>query len=84
MLLSLEGLALSVSNSSDVPLPPLQMPSHRLSQLTTAIDTVRFNGSGELLLFASSRKDGAARLVHLPARTVFDNWPGKKVRHFDV
>jgi U3 small nucleolar RNA-associated protein 18 len=46
--------------------------------LTTVIDTVQFNPTGELLLFGSSGKKDALRICHVAARKVFSNWPTQR------
>lgn len=48
------------------------------SNLVTAIDEVKFNPTAEIVLFASSSKEGALRLLHIASKTVFGNWPTPK------
>lgn len=43
--------------------------------LVTQIDTVKFNPTGELIVFASSGKKDSLRVLHLASRKVFSNWP---------
>ena len=43
--------------------------------LTTPIDHINIDPSGELMVIASQRKKDALRLVHLPSQTVATNWP---------
>ena len=43
--------------------------------LTTKIDTVCFNPTGELLAFGSSGKKDALRILHIGAQRVFSSWP---------
>jgi len=43
--------------------------------LTTAIDTVRFNPTGELIVFASSEKQDSMRILHIADKKVYSNWP---------
>ena len=39
---------------------------------------MEFNPSGEALVMASTAKEGAAKIVHFPSMTVFENFPGSK------
>lgn len=50
-------------------------PVKTLGNLTTTIDGLAFNPSGELLVMYSRWKKAAVRLVHMPSLTVFSNWP---------
>lgn len=50
-------------------------PRKEFSHLTTSIDFIQFNHSGELLAFGSHRKKDSLRMVHVESRTVFPNWP---------
>jgi U3 small nucleolar RNA-associated protein 18 len=43
--------------------------------LTTLIDTLQFNHTGELLVFGSSGKKDAMRVMHVASKKVFSNWP---------
>jgi U3 small nucleolar RNA-associated protein 18 len=43
--------------------------------LTTIVDTVKFNHTGELVAFGSSGKSGALRILHVRTKSVFSNWP---------
>ena len=49
-----------------------------IMNLTTSIDNLRFNETGEILAVSSRREKDAMRLVHLPSATVFSNWPTSK------
>ncbi|KRZ30832.1 U3 small nucleolar RNA-associated protein 18 -like protein, partial [Trichinella pseudospiralis] len=46
-----------------------------ISNLTTAADLLRFNGSSEILALGSSKKPNALKLLHVQSRTVFENFP---------
>lgn len=46
-----------------------------IGNLTTAISSLHFNHSSELLVMSSRLKKSQLRLVHLPSLTVFSNWP---------
>jgi U3 small nucleolar RNA-associated protein 18 len=43
--------------------------------LTTIVDTVKFNHTGELIAFGSSGKKDAFRVLHVRSKSVFSNWP---------
>jgi hypothetical protein len=43
--------------------------------LTTIVETVRFNHTGELIAFGSSGKKDAFRVLHVRSKSVFWNWP---------
>ena len=53
------------------PAPPLKA----FMNLTTQVDTLAFSADGDILACASRMKKDALRLVHVPTRTVFANWP---------
>ena len=44
--------------------------------MTTQIEDLVFNPSGEILAMSSMEKEGAVKLVHFPSTTVFSNFPG--------
>ena len=50
-------------------------PEKILLNLTTVVEVMKFNPSGEALVMASTAKEGAARIVHFPSMTVFENFP---------
>ena len=43
--------------------------------LTTHVDTMRYNHSSEILALASKSKKDSLKLVHLPTMAIFSNWP---------
>jgi len=51
-------------------------PEKAILNLTTQIDSVRFNPSGEMLAMSSISKETAVKIVHLQTQTVFQNFPG--------
>ncbi|GMH39855.1 hypothetical protein BSKO_07759 [Bryopsis sp. KO-2023] len=53
-------------------------PIKTLLNLTTRIDDMQFNSDAQILAIASQRIPGSLRLVHMPSRTVFKNWPTMK------
>jgi U3 small nucleolar RNA-associated protein 18 len=50
-------------------------PSKILMNLTTAITTIQFHPSSDLLAFGSHDVKDALRLYHLPTQRVVKNWP---------
>lgn len=70
-LFELDKLRISqVPNQIIRPTPILQK-----FNLTTFIDTVKFNPTGEFLVFASSSVQNALKVLHVSSGTVFSNWP---------
>ena len=57
---------------------PHPSPSRAFMNLTTPIDTLRFNSTSEILSMSSLQVKDALRLVHVPSLTVFSNWPTSK------
>ena len=51
-------------------------PEKAVLNLTTQIDNLRFNPSGEMLAMSSICKDTAVKILHLQTQTVFQNFPG--------
>ena len=46
--------------------------------LVTAIDNVKFNPTGELIIFSSSDKIDSLKILHLASKKVYSNWPTAK------
>ena len=46
-----------------------------MSNLTTPIDSVRYNHDGQMLAIASREAKDALRMVHVPSYRTFANWP---------
>jgi U3 small nucleolar RNA-associated protein 18 len=53
-------------------------PTKSIMNLTTKVDFLKFNPSGNILAMSSSMKRDSLRLVHVPTQTVFQNWPTSK------
>eukprot|EP00092_Neocalanus_flemingeri_P072346 GFUD01089066.1.p1 GENE.GFUD01089066.1~~GFUD01089066.1.p1 ORF type:complete len:540 (-),score=211.34 GFUD01089066.1:36-1655(-) len=51
-------------------------PDKVILNLTTQIEDLVFNPTGEILAMSSMEKEGAVKLVHFPSTTVFANFPG--------
>jgi U3 small nucleolar RNA-associated protein 18 len=49
-----------------------------LMNLKTTINRMTFNPDGQILAVSSCIQRDALRLVHVPSRTVFSNWPSSK------
>lgn len=56
------------------PAPRLQ-PTKTLMHLTTTVDTLAFSPTAEVLAFGSRMDRDALKLLHVPSKTVFSNWP---------
>ncbi|XP_075167184.1 U3 small nucleolar RNA-associated protein 18 homolog wicked [Haematobia irritans] len=52
------------------------LPEKTFLNLTTAIGSVKFNHSSELLAFASYQCPNALKMAHFPSGTVYANFPG--------
>jgi U3 small nucleolar RNA-associated protein 18 len=46
-----------------------------IDNLTTPISAIKFNHDAQILAVASRYKKDAFKLVHVPSRKVFANWP---------
>ena len=55
--------------------PPRLTPAKSLMHHTTLVDTLAFSPTSELLGFGSRMQRDALKLLHVPSRTVFSNWP---------
>lgn len=53
-------------------------PLKAFMNLTTNVDNLRFSPDSQILAISSRMKKDALRLVHLPSKTVFSNWPSPK------
>ena len=53
-------------------------PEKAILNLTTAIDSMAFSPDGAVLAIGSRLKKDSLRLVHVPSRTVFSNWPSAR------
>mmetsp|Transcript_29184 Transcript_29184/g.78980 ORF Transcript_29184/g.78980 Transcript_29184/m.78980 type:complete len:597 (-) Transcript_29184:875-2665(-) len=50
-------------------------PLKSIMNLPTSADVVSFNSDGQILAMSSQREKHGAKLLHVPSRTVFSNWP---------
>ena len=50
-------------------------PLKSIMNLHTSADVVRFNSDGQILAMSSQREQHGLKLLHVPSRTVFSNWP---------
>ena len=57
---------------------PAPKPAHTFLNLTTAVDSVEWHPSGQMLGFSSRLKKEAFRLAQAPALSVFSNWPTQR------
>ncbi len=57
---------------------PAKTPLRSIMNLQTSADMVRFNPDGQILALSSQRETHGLKLLHVPSRTVFSNWPTSK------
>ena len=50
-------------------------PLKSIMNLPTSADIVSFNPDGQILAMSSQREQHGLKLLHVPSRTVFSNWP---------
>ncbi|KAJ3163920.1 U3 snoRNP protein [Geranomyces variabilis] len=50
-------------------------PEKAIYNLTTSVSRLRFNHDAQILAMASKDKKDSLRLLHVPTRRVFKNWP---------
>jgi len=50
-------------------------PLKSIMNLHTSADAVHFNADGQILAMSSQRDQHGLKLVHVPSRTIFSNWP---------
>lgn len=53
-------------------------PLKSIMNLRTSADMVKFNTDGQILALSSQRETHGLKLMHVPSRTVFSNWPTSK------
>jgi U3 small nucleolar RNA-associated protein 18 len=58
--------------------PVRPKPLKSVMNLTTLADTLAFSPDGQMLAMASRMERDALRIMHVPSRTVFANWPSSK------
>ena len=49
-----------------------------IMNLQTSVDSLQFNHDGQLLAMASRFSKNSLRILHVPTRSVFGNWPTSK------
>lgn len=55
-----------------------KQPLKSIMNLHSSTNCVRFNHDGQILALSTRREKQALRLLHVPSRTVFSNWPTSK------
>ncbi|KAL7299449.1 hypothetical protein TKK_0007692 [Trichogramma kaykai] len=55
-------------------------PVKILLNLQTSITALKFNPTSEILAFASSKKENAFKMLHMPTLTVFQNFPTRDTK----
>ncbi len=53
-------------------------PIRSIMNVPTAVDSLRFNHDGQILAMSSRFSSDCLKLMHVPSRTVFSNWPTSK------
>ena len=53
-------------------------PIKTFLNLTTPITQIKFNHDSQIMAICSSQKESAFRLIHVPSRTAFSNFPPSK------
>jgi len=56
----------------------VRKPMKAFMNLTTSIDNLRFSSDSQILAMSSRMQKDALRLIHVPSKTVFSNWPTSK------
>jgi U3 small nucleolar RNA-associated protein 18 len=62
-------------NASNTTTTTNHTPLKSIMNLKTSVDAVRYNHDGQLLAISSRRDRDAMKLIHVPTRTVYSNWP---------
>lgn len=57
---------------------PEKAPLKSIMNLHTSADCVRFNTDGQILAMSTQRDKDSLKLLHVPSKTVFSNWPTSK------
>lgn len=63
------GLALAATDRT---------PLKSVMNMTTSADFVKFSPDGQVLAMSTRREHNGLKLLHVPSRTVFSNWPTSK------
>lgn len=66
----------NVYHYNDVISKKLPTPAKTIMNLTTAISSINFNHSAEMLAIASKEVNDAMKITHIRSGTVFNNFPG--------
>ena len=53
-------------------------PDKTIMNLTSSVDNLKFNSTGEILAISTKRERDKLKLLHFPSTTVFQNWPTSK------
>lgn len=65
----------NIYNYNDVLQNKFPKPQKTILNLTTAVSSIKFNHSSELLAIASKEIENAVKIVHFPSGTVYQNFP---------
>ncbi|EEH59839.1 U3 small nucleolar rna-associated protein 18 [Micromonas pusilla CCMP1545] len=64
--------------TTDIQVATKRDPIRSILNLTTEVDNLSFSNDAQLLAFSSRLDRDALRLLHVPTRTIFSNWPSSK------
>jgi U3 small nucleolar RNA-associated protein 18 len=53
-------------------------PLKSIMNLHTSAECLRFNHDGQILAMSTQREQHGLKLMHVPSRTIFSNWPTSK------
>jgi len=59
-------------------MPTTPKPLKTIMNLSTSIDRAIFNHDGQILAMSTQREQNGLKLLHVPSKTVFSNWPTSK------
>jgi U3 small nucleolar RNA-associated protein 18 len=61
------------------PCTTTSIPTEKVfTNLTTSVDTIEFSSDSKILVIASRLKRDSLRVIHLPTKKMFSNWPTAK------
>jgi len=69
-----DGISQSFTNQNYADRDPVKS----IMNLQTSIDFMKFNTDGQILAMSSRREKDSLKLLHVPTKTVFSNWPTSK------
>lgn len=73
-IVNLYSAKVESSTISTYAMPPLKS----ISNIQTLVSDLKFNNTGDILAISSKMDKNAFRLLHVPSKGVFSNWPTSK------